>query len=105
MGDLYTVHIEKELSGGFADIALEPFFVRYPGIRFSYILELKYVRTNDFSDLKLEKIKAEASEQLKSYSLDKKFRKNIEKTTLIKLLLIFSGTTLKHIETVGDQPI
>jgi len=103
LGDLFIIHTEKELSGGFADIVLEPFFIRYPGIRFSYILELKYIKTKEFTAGRLEKIRSEAADQLRNYSLDKKFRKGMEKTAVIKLLLIFSGTTLKHIEAINDQ--
>jgi hypothetical protein len=80
------------LSGGFADIVLEPFFIRYPGIGFSYILDLKYIKTGEFTAERLERIRTEAADQLRNYSLDKRFRKNMEKTAIIKLLLIFSGT-------------
>lgn len=100
LGDLYIVHTERELSGGFADIVLEPFFIRYPGIGFSYILELKYIKTNQYTAERLEKIRTEAADQLRNYSLDKRFRKSMEKTAIIKLLLIFSGTTLRHIESI-----
>lgn len=78
---------------------LEPFFVGYPDVRYSYILEIKYIKPKDFNDAKLEKLKVEATEQLKGYSLDKNFRKSIGKTTLIKLALIFSGHQLVHIES------
>jgi hypothetical protein len=39
----------------------------------------------------------EAESQLKQYALDEKFKKAIGPTTLIKLVLIFSGAELKYI--------
>ena len=44
--------------------------------------------------------KAEA--QLKKYTPDEKFKKAFANTTLIKLVLVFSGTELEHIGEVGD---
>jgi hypothetical protein len=97
LGDLYIVHSEKELNKGYADIVLEPFFVGYRDIQYSYILEIKYIKPMDFTPKKLEQIKSEAAEQLETYSLDRNFKKNMEKTTLIKLALIFSGHELVYI--------
>ena len=45
-------------------------------------------------------LKAEAEEQLNKYSADEKFKKNLEKTTLIKLVLIFSGHRPVHMGKV-----
>ena len=41
--DYFMFHAERELGGGYADIYLEPFLVRYPGLRFGYVIELKYL--------------------------------------------------------------
>jgi len=100
LGDLYLIHTEKELNKGYADIVLEPFLARYKDILCSYILEIKYIKPKEFNPQKLEKLKTAAVDQLKKYSLDKNFRKNIEKTRLIKIVLIFSGHQLVHIEAV-----
>ena len=69
----------------------------YRDIQYSYILEIKYIKPKDFTPKKLEQIKSEAAEQLETYSLDRNFKKNIEKTRLIKLALIFSGYKLVYI--------
>ena len=45
----------------------------------------------------MEKLKNEAEEQLRTYSIDEKFRKSMEKTRLIKLALIFYGSDLVYI--------
>ncbi|MCP5105771.1 MAG: AAA family ATPase, partial [bacterium] len=97
LSDLYMVHCEKELNKGFPDIVLEPFLARYEGIGYSYIIEIKYLKTGvkpgepGDGNKKILELKEKAEKQLKSYGIDKKFKKNIEKTRLIKLVLIFSG--------------
>jgi hypothetical protein len=97
ISDLYIIHSEKEMKKGFADIVMEPFLARYPGIKYSYVIEIKYIKPKKGQKpdpTKIEPLKAGAEEQLKKYSADEKFKKNIEKTTLIKLMLIFSGHQL-----------
>jgi hypothetical protein len=103
LSDLYIIHSEKELNKGYADIVMEPFIARYEGIKYSYLLELKYIKAGvKPGDAEVQQLKTAAEEQLKRYSIDKKFLKNIEKTTLIKLVLIFSG----HEEIyIGESPM
>ncbi|MDQ1352682.1 MAG: hypothetical protein QG657_2988 [Acidobacteriota bacterium] len=92
LSDLYIIHSEKELNKGYADIVMEPFLARYEGIKYSYLLEIKYIKSGVTpADAEIQQLKTAAEEQLKRYSFDQKFLKNIEKTTLIKLALIFSG--------------
>jgi hypothetical protein len=103
LSDLYIIHSEKEMNKGFADIVMEPFLARYPGVKYSYVIEIKYIKPGKGQEpdpAKIEPLKAEAEEQLKKYSADEKFKKNLEKTTLIKLVLIFSGHRLVHMGKV-----
>lgn len=82
------------MNKGFADIGMEPFLARYPGVEYSYVIEIKYIKPGKGQKpdpAKIEQLKAEAKDQLNKYSADEKFKKNLEKTTLIKLVLIFSG--------------
>ena len=85
------------MNKGFADIVMEPFIARYPGVKYSYVMEIKYIKPKKegkADSAEIEKLKAKAEEQLKKYSADKKFKKNLEKTTSIKIVLIFSGHRL-----------
>lgn len=92
LSNLYIIHTEKEMNKGYADMVMEPFLARYEGIKYSYLLEIKYEPSGlQPEDPRIEKLKAEARKQLNSYSLDNKFKKNMEKTTVIKLILVFSG--------------
>jgi hypothetical protein len=102
LSDLYIIHSEKELNKGYADLVLEPFLARYAGIKYSYILEIKYLKPgNKPGDPGVQALIHTAEEQLKSYSIDKKFKKTIEKTTLIKVVLIFSGHKAIYIGDVN----
>jgi hypothetical protein len=97
---LYLVYPEKELEKGYADLVLEPFLAQYPQLKYSYLLEIKYIQSRakkkDLTPEKIKTIKAEAEAQLDRYSRDEKFQKAIGHTTLKKVVLIFSGTRLVY---------
>jgi hypothetical protein len=96
---LYLVYSEKELKKGYADLVLEPFLAQYPGLKYSYLLEIKYIKPQakkkELTPAKIKKIKEEAEVQLNRYSRDEKFQKTIGHTTLKKVVLIFCGTRLE----------
>jgi hypothetical protein len=99
LSDLYTIHSEKELNRGFADIVMEPFIAKYDDVKYAYLIEIKYMKraegrvTADKAkrEAKIQQLKEEAQRQLEQYEMDERFRKSIEKATLIKLIVIFSG--------------
>jgi hypothetical protein len=80
-------------------VVLEPFTARYREMKYAYILELKYLKKDEKKKLSSTIKKAET--QLKKYTLDNKFRKAFENITLIKLVLVFSGTEMEYIGQVG----
>jgi hypothetical protein len=62
------------------------------------MIEIKYAKSGlKPGDTKINQLKEEAEKQLKTYGIDKKFKKNMEKTTLIQLVLVFSGHKAMHI--------
>lgn len=82
--------------------AKEPFLARYEGIKYSYLLEIKYIPKKEGKSQKnMEKetrlLRAEAENQLKRYTGDEKFKKTIGPTTMVKLVLIFCGNELEYI--------
>ncbi|MCX6578976.1 MAG: PD-(D/E)XK nuclease domain-containing protein [Candidatus Aminicenantes bacterium] len=101
---LYLVYSEKELKKGYADLVLEPFLAQYPGLKYAYLIEIKYIKPQgkkgELTPENLKKIKEEAILKRRCaqrlYSLDEKFRKTIGQTTLKKLVLIFSGSRMVH---------
>jgi hypothetical protein len=101
LSNLYVIHTEKELNKGYADIIMEPFFAGYEGIAFSYLIEIKYIKAGRKPvKTEMQQLKSEAEEQVKQYSIDKKFMKKIAGTKLIKLALIFAGHELIYIGQV-----
>jgi hypothetical protein len=101
LSDLFIIHVEKEMNKGYVDIVMEPFLARYEGIKYSYILEIKYIKSGvSPGDAKIQQLKSEAEEQLENYCIDEKFKKTMEKTRLIKIALIFSGHELIDIGDV-----
>jgi hypothetical protein len=97
---LYLVYSEKELKKGYADLVLEPFLAQYPGLKYSYLIEIKYIKSRDKKKTlppeDIQKIKEEAESQLNKYSRDEKFRKSIGPTTLKKLVFIFRGNRMVY---------
>lgn len=105
LSEYFIIHSEKELNKGYADIVMEPFLAGYEGIKYSYILEIKYIKkaaagTPEILEKNIQQLKKEAESQLNKYTRDEKFKKSIGKTTLVKLVLIFAGNELKYIDEV-----
>jgi hypothetical protein len=101
LSSLYIIHTEKEFNKGYCDIVMEPFLARYEGIKYSYILEIKYVKTGvKKEEAGLRELREEAGCQLRQYSVDEKLKKSMERSRLIKLVLIFSGHELIDIGEV-----
>ncbi|MCX6579932.1 MAG: AAA family ATPase [Candidatus Aminicenantes bacterium] len=105
LSPLYIVHSEKELNQGFSDLALEPLLVQHPGIKYSYLIEIKYIKPVGAKkqgppQKQIDQLKTEAEEQLLRYGMDEKFKKTIGPTTLKRLILIFCGNRMVHHEEV-----
>ncbi|MDQ1354863.1 MAG: hypothetical protein QG657_5172 [Acidobacteriota bacterium] len=104
LSGLYIIYSEKELEKGYADLVMEPFLAQYPLLKYSYLIEIKYIPSQGgkktIPRAKIEKAREEAEAQLKQYGLDDKFHKAIGQTTLKKVILIFSGARLVYHDEV-----
>ena len=101
LSNLYIIHVEREMNKGYADIVMEPFLARYEGIKYSYLIEIKYIKKEGKrkpGKPVIQSLKAEAEVQLKDYGIDTKLGKSLEKTQLIKLVLIFAGHELVYLD-------
>lgn len=105
LSPLYIIHSERELNKGYADLVLEPFLAQYPGVKYSYLIEIKYLKPSagDPADKKtkapahkIKQLKEEAETQLKQYGAEEKFQKTIARTTLVKVVLVFCGHRLVY---------
>ncbi len=102
LSDLFIIHTEKEMNKGYADLVMEPFLAKYEGLKYAYLLEIKYAKSGIKADSpEVQALKKEGEEQLNGYALDEKFNKTVGKTELIKLLLVFSGHEAVYIGDVS----
>ena len=87
-GGPYFVRHERESGSGFYDIALVPQLSRWPDIAHAALIEMKYVKAGAPAPTPeaLEKIKAEAIDQLDKYSRDHDLT-----VALHRLVLVFHG--------------
>ena len=69
----YLTAPEVELSHGYCDFFLMPDLIRYPMVAHSFIIELKYLKTDD-SEATAEEQWKQAREQLLRYAQDEKVR-------------------------------
>jgi len=98
VADYYTTRTEEEMGKGFADVWLEPFAPKYLDIKYTYLIELKYMKRSDFSEEKTKELLMEAKIQLLKYAADKRVIKRRKRTTLKCLVLVFCGWEMKAAE-------
>ncbi len=89
----YLVAPEMEFAHGFCDFFLLPNYAVYPMVKHSYILELKYLKT-DATEAEAEKQWAEAVEQIKTYATDKKLQSMLHGTQLHPIVVQIKGYDL-----------
>ena len=95
----YLTAPELELSHGYCDFFLLPDLMRYPMIRHSYIIELKYLAADD-SEEKAERQWQEAVGQIQQYAQDEKVRLMCHDTTLHRIVAQTRGYKMLRIEEV-----
>ena len=96
----YLTAPEVELNHGYCDFFLMPDLVRWPMVKHSYILELKYLPVTA-SDEKAETQRAEATAQIKNYASGKKVQTLIQGTTLHLIVAQIKGYDLIGLEEVS----
>ena len=86
----YLVAPEVEINHGYCDFFLMPDFVHYPMVAHSYILELKYLKT-DATKAEAEKQWAEAEDQIRGYAEAPRVRQLTNGTILHLIVLQIRG--------------
>ena len=103
--DYFMFHSERELGGGYADIYLEPFLVRYPGLRFGYVIELKYLpRRESAPDSRAAAVVRDATAQLRRYLADERLMRGYPSVRFIGLAIVFHGWKLVRCDAVDGEP-
>ncbi len=95
----YLVAPEMEFAHGFCDFFLLPNYAVYPMVKHSYILELKYLKT-DSTEAEAEKQWTEAVEQIKTYAADKKLLSMLHGTQLHPIVVQIKGYDLVKYEEI-----
>ena len=100
--DYYTITSEKELNKGFADLWLQPFSFKYPDLKYSYLIEIKYLKRqkNGISKSEKEAKIKEARIQLNQYEKDKLVVETKANTIVKKIVLIYNAWELVHFEEI-----
>ena len=95
----YQVAPEMEFSHGYCDFFLLPNYLTYPMVAHSYILELKYLKS-DATETEAEKQWSEAVEQIKTYAADKKLQSMLHGSTLHPIVIQIKGYDLMKYEEI-----
>ena len=90
---------ELDTQGGYADIFLRPLHEIYTDMQHSYIIELKYLKSNATSENEASAI-AQARNQVCRYADTVTVGENIGNTTLHKVIVVYRGTEMLTCEEV-----
>ena len=95
----YLTAPEVELNHGYCDFFLMPDLARWPMVKHSYILELKYLSMSDTEE-KAEKQWVEAVEQIKQYGQGKKVQLLTSGTQLHLIVAQIQGYERRKVEEI-----
>ena len=93
---------ELDNDGGYADIFLSPLCDIYKDMVDSYIIELKYCKTNT-ADEQLQVLFKEASAQICRYANSDIVKESVKTTKLHKLVVIYRGAEMVMCEEVTEE--
>lgn len=96
----YLTAPEVELNHGYCDFFLMPDLIRWPMVKHSYILELKYLSISDTEE-KAEKQWAEAIKQIKQCGQGKKVQLLTSGTQLHLIVAQIQGYEKKRVEEIS----
>ena len=96
----YLVAPEMEFSHGYCDFFLLPNYTVYPMVAHSYILELKYLKT-DATGAEAAQQWTEAVAQIKTYAADRKLQTMLHGTKLHLIVVQIKGYDVVKMEEIG----
>ena len=95
----YLVAPEMEFSHGYCDFFLLPNYTVYPMVAHSYILELKYLKTNA-TEAEATQQWTDAVAQIKAYATDRKLQSMLHGTQLHLIVVQIKGYDLVKMEEI-----
>ncbi|MBF0224742.1 MAG: AAA family ATPase [Desulfobacterales bacterium] len=100
MSDFFITRCEVEMNKGFADIYFQPFLFKYPDMKYAYLMELKYIKRDEYNENILKEKVKEAKQQLEKYAKDEFVQKTIGNTIFQKLIVVFNGWEMVYREAI-----
>ncbi len=100
----FVFHTEMELAKGYADLVLEPRPARYPGMRYGYVIELKYL-SRGAAEEQVATTAAEAAAQVRGYLGDGRLARRYPEAEFKGLALVFCGWELVHSAEVAEVQV
>ena len=98
--EYFVFHTEQELAKGYADIVLEPLAARYPGMRYGFVIELKYLSRGREPEPRVAAVANAAVAQLRGYLADGRLARQYPDVQFKGVALVFRGWELAHSEQV-----
>ena len=95
ISNYFVLQTEMELAKGYADLVLEPLRTRSQGMRYGYVIELKYLRRG-VSEAQVAATAAAAEAQARRYLADGRLAQRHPETAFKGLALVFCGWELVH---------
>jgi len=102
----FVVHSEAEMGKGFVDLWLQSNFIDRPNMKYSYLVELKYVPRPQEAEAKnpeselVQKLNNQAYAQLQRYAANPRILASVGKTTLYLIRVIYCGWEMVSCEEV-----
>ena len=100
----YVFHTECELGMGYADMVLTPLTVRYPTLRHGFVVELKYLKRGEGSDVHAQSTLAAAKDKLRGYLADERLAREHPSVRYAGIALVFRGWELVASREVDGPP-
>lgn len=88
--DYFIIWPEFEAGRGFSDLYLMPNLANYPDMKYSYLIELKFLKRDD-TTTKVDSLIEEAETQLRKYASDEKVLASSGNTRLRLLAAVYKG--------------
>ncbi len=100
MANMFRVESEKSMNQGYSDIVIQPELAVYPEVRYSYLIELKYLKSRDINteNKKQERLRqaiSKATDQIERYAKQVEFARPLK-----KIILIVSASEILAMEEV-----
>ena len=101
LSSYFIIWPERELNKGFSDLWMSPNLLHHPGMKYSYVVEFKYLK-HDAGEEEVAAKLEEARGQLRQYGGDAKLEASRGTTTVRYIAVVYRAWELAALEEVVD---